>query len=482
MEKIKHELDLLPMVLGSKSKLRANGKGPLIIRITLNCKYKEVSLSENVTPANWLVDEKEVSKNEENYKLINKKIRAAEVDLNRIYDKLFLEYEQVTPLMIKRVYQGEPATEPSKEEKEKVELTLLNLFDDYIVKFGKLVDEGKRSKETLRQWKSTRKKVVDFIIYKYNEEDKEKKEGKNLKTDVFFPEISTDFGDEMYDYFTSEAPSTIADATAKKHIKKTKQIIKQAVKKNLIPSNPIADFVCGGDTNEVIPLEWEEVEKICKKHIGIQRLDEVKDAYIFQCFTGFAYQDLYDLKPENIILVGPTKERWLCKHRGKTGVYEIVPMLPIIEHIIEKYKNHPLCLQRGTLLPIRSNSHYNGYLKEIGAICGIERELNTHLARHTFADIMLNLGMPLEDVSKMLGHKSIRTTQRYASVRKIRIQMNFNKYVRPVIHLTGDIQKLNLTNNQAEQLIENVNSNIDYAYSTGSDTTVNYTYVYSAIA
>ncbi|MNI14023.1 Tyrosine recombinase XerD [compost metagenome] len=96
-----------------------------------------------------------------------------------------------------------------------------------------------------------------------------------------------------------------------------------------------------------------------------------------------------------------------------------------------------MCIKRNSLLPILSNTNYNGYLKEIGAICGIQRELNTHLARHTFADIMLNLGMPLEDVSKMLGHKSIRTTQRYGQVRKNRIKQNFDKFVRPAVQFEG---------------------------------------------
>lgn len=482
MEKIKHELDLLPMVLGSKSKLRSDGKGPLIIRVTLNCKTQEISLSENVTPINWLSELKEVSKFEENYKLINKKIRAAEVDLNRIYDKLYLEYERVTPLMIKRVYKGEPPIEPTKVECEKAQLSLLQLFDVYIEKFEKHVKEGKRSEATLRQWRSTKSKVGRFLSYKYSEEKKEISEDEidlTKITDILFPEISPDFGDEMFDYFTAEAPKTIAEATAKKHIKKTKQIIRLAVKKNLIHSNPIADFICGGDTNEVVPLEWEDVETIYKKHFGVQRLDEVSDAFIFQCFTGFAYQDLYNLTSENIILVGSTKERWLCKHRGKTGVYEIVPILPIVEELIEKYKNHPVCIQRGSLLPILSNAHYNGYLKEIGTICGIEREMNTHLARHTFADIMLNLGMPLEDVSKMLGHKSIRTTQRYARVRKIRIQMNFNKYVRPVIYLTGDLKQEQIMNDPEDQLMENIKTRnlcCSVFNSTAKFGTINYNY------
>ncbi|OJV50951.1 MAG: hypothetical protein BGO31_10820 [Bacteroidetes bacterium 43-16] len=492
MEKIKHELYLLPMVVGTKSKLRSDGKGALKIRITLNCQEEEVFFSTNITPENWLPEQKQVSKKEENYRAINQKIKSVETDLKRIYDKLFIEHEKVTPLMIKRVYQGDPPIELPKKEIEKEKLTLMQAFDKFIKKFGKLVDEKKRSDGTLRQWKSSKKKVIEFLHFS---EEKEKEQNKRQKVeteekeiDILFPEISHDFGDEMYDYLTLEAESKLADATAKKHIKKLKQIIKIAVKKKIILENPIADFVCGGDTNEVIPLEWEEVERINRKDFGIDRLNEVADAFVFQCLTGFAYQDLYGLSPENIILVGPQKERWLCKHRGKTGVMEIVPMLPILEQLIEKYKDHPVCKKRNSLLPILSNTNYNGYLKEIAAICGIPRELHTHLARHTFADIMLNLGMPLEDVSKMLGHKSIRTTQRYAKVRKNRIMNNFNKYVRPqiglsisMIHNSNEIEKRDRIENE-EYKSSNTNGIFSNGFYSTQSNGENYSYSYTLTA
>ncbi len=133
------------------------------------------------------------------------------------------------------------------------------------------------------------------------------------------------------------------------------------------------------------------------------------------------------------------------------------------------------------LLPILSNTHFNAYLKEIADICGIERDLNTHLAWHTFADIMLNLGMPLEDVSKMLGHKSIRTTQRYCKIRLIRIQRNFNEFVRPIlsrlstlsetiqeqINLNPDIDPIKPATTYAEP---SVSSNVGYRFNYISKT------------
>jgi len=112
--------------------------------------------------------------------------------------------------------------------------------------------------------------------------------------------------------------------------------------------------------------------------------------------------------------------------------------MPIAAEIIDKYANHPCRIIQGRLLPINSNARYNGYLKELAAIAGIKRELNTHLARHTFADIMLNLfEFSLEEVSIMLGHKSIRTTQRYAKVSKHKISRTWSRVRSNVFTKTG---------------------------------------------
>jgi len=123
-------------------------------------------------------------------------------------------------------------------------------------------------------------------------------------------------------------------------------------------------------------------------------------------------------------------------------------------------------------MPVNSNTRYNGYLKEIAAICGIDRPLNTHLARHTFADIMLNLGMPIEDVGKMLGHRSIRTTQRYCRVNKERIQKNFNELVRPVLNLNG-VMKV-VEGNNAPRKEESSNIIHFSSYTSTGETTFSY--------
>ncbi len=178
------------------------------------------------------------------------------------------------------------------------------------------------------------------------------------------------------------------------------------------------------DEKEPLRLEMEELEALVSKEISIGRLAEARDCYVFMCDTGYASEDAFGLGPENIF-VGKHGNKWITKERQKTEQAECVPLLPIPLEIIKRYKNHPECDSRNKLLPVRSNQRFNGYLKEIAAICGINKELTTHTARHTFATtVALENDVPIETVSKMLGHRSIKTTQRYAKVTRKKISKN----------------------------------------------------------
>jgi site-specific recombinase XerD len=313
--------------------------------------------------------------------------------------------------MLKNAYLGLPLSH-SKSKPERAarpSQTLLDAFDEFIALFERKAKKGIRSEGTLRHWRSTKRKVEAFIRFRYQ------------RRDIEMTEIDQCFAEEFYDYLTLHLDEPLSEVTAKKLVKWTRQIVKIGVKKKVITANPLEGFVCSGGNKEVMPLELFEVEAIHKKQIDIDRIGEVRDAFIFQCFTGFAYQDMYNLSPENIVKVGRSGEKRLIKDRGKTEVTEMVPILPVVQELIDKYQSHPYCKVNNRLIPVNSNFRYNVYLKELAVICGIKRPLNTHLARHTFADMMLNNGVPLEDVGKMLGHRNIRTTQRYARVRKQRI-------------------------------------------------------------
>lgn len=199
-------------------------------------------------------------------------------------------------------------------------MTLLQLADQHNRDFEKLVEKELRSAPTLRQWKATRKEIAEFIRFKYKRED------------INLDEIQYSFATNFYKYLTTERSVALQEAAAKKQLKNTKQLMSLAEDNNFLVKNPIQKFRCGGDETDVTPLEFYEVDLIWRKKIAIERLAEVRDAFIFQCFTGFAFQDAYGISEENIVKVGIKGERWLIKDRGKTGVSEMVPIMPIVDH------------------------------------------------------------------------------------------------------------------------------------------------------
>jgi site-specific recombinase XerD len=212
-----------------------------------------------------------------------------------------------------------------------------------------------------------------------------------------------------------------------KYLSRTKSVLKMATEREWIPTNPIASFKCSFIERDPLRLELHELETLYNKEIKIRRLEEARDIYVFMCYTGFAYIDTFQLTGKNIFW-GIDKRKSIARDRQKTDGTECVPLLEIPLEILQKYKDHPYCLNSGKLLPVNSNQRFNAYLKEIADICGIEKELTTHTGRHTFATtVTLENDVPLETVGKMLGHRSIRSTQRYARVTKKKISNNMNE-------------------------------------------------------
>ena len=171
-------------------------------------------------------------------------------------------------------------------------------------------------------------------------------------------------------------------------------------------------------------LTDEEVLQIVNKELNVPRLELVRDIFIFSCFTGLAYIDVANLTPDNIVMLGG--KEWIMTKRQKTSVETNVLLLDIPKRIISKYSHQTY--RDGKLFPILSNQKTNSYLKEIADICGIKKNLTFHLARHTFATLCLSKGVPMESVSKMLGHTNIRTTQIYARITNKKIEHDMEQF------------------------------------------------------
>ena len=177
----------------------------------------------------------------------------------------------------------------------------------------------------------------------------------------------------------------------------------------------------------------EEILKIANKDLGIQRLELVRDLFVFSCFTGLAYIDVANLTSENIVTLDD--KQWIMTKRQKMSVATNVLLLDIPKNIIEKYSDKTY--RDGKLFPMLTNQRTNSYLKEIADICGIKKDLTFHMARHTFATMSLSKGVSMESVSKMLGHTNIKTTQIYARITNKKIEHDMEQ-------LAGKLDKFNV--------------------------------------
>jgi site-specific recombinase XerD len=206
-----------------------------------------------------------------------------------------------------------------------------------------------------------------------------------------------------------------------KMIKNLGKIINICCENGTAESNPIAFYKGRTKTVDRNFLSQEEIQIILQKRFVSARLDVIRDVFLFCCFTGLAYADVQKLKITDI-QKGIDGELWIIKNRQKTNVRASIPLLQNAVELINKYENHPVCSNLGNVFPVPSNQKMNEYLKEIAELCGIEKKLTSHIARHTFATTVTLLnGVPIESVSKMLGHTNIRTTQHYAKILDIKL-------------------------------------------------------------
>jgi site-specific recombinase XerD len=164
-------------------------------------------------------------------------------------------------------------------------------------------------------------------------------------------------------------------------------------------------------------LNEKELQSLADLDISVERIARIRDFFLFSCYTGLAYIDLKNLKRQEIEAGDSETGLWIRTKRQKTGIRTNVPLLELPCLIINKYNKLDSLRPTDPVLPIPSNQKMNAYLKELADLCGIEKELTFHIARHTFATtVTLMNGVPIESVSKMLGHTNLKSTQHYAKV------------------------------------------------------------------
>jgi len=201
-----------------------------------------------------------------------------------------------------------------------------------------------------------------------------------------------------------------------KYLTNFKKIIRICLNNSWLEKDPFVGFKMNKQDVEPEYLTEDELQALASKEFAIARLTQVRDIFLFCCFTGLAYADVHKLTRSQIVK-GIDGEQWIFTRRQKTETASRIPLLPTATAILDRYENDPQCIIKGKILPVPTNQKMNGYLKEIADLCGITKYLTTHMARHTFATtVTLTNGVPIESVSKMLGHKNLKTTQHYAKI------------------------------------------------------------------
>lgn len=370
------------------------GEHAIYTRVYLDGKRTELSTRLFVHPRFWDSNNAQVKTTHPDHNHINTTLADIKAEIRREFLFMTATTSLVKLEDLKRKY--------LKIEEKPVHKTLCEAFDYHNLKVEQLAKVGKLSTETLERYKITKKKIVGFMqeVYKVND--------KPLK------DLKLNFVTDLEHYFLTT--QKLHCNTTYKYIKNLKKVVQFAIDADWLTKHPFNQYKSHYVWRERDVLLQEEVDKLMNFEISIPRLAEVRDVFIFCCYTGFAYIDTFNFE-RDAVMRGLDGEYWLKAHRQKTKVKESVPLLPIPLKIIERYREHPYCMQYNKLLPINTNQRYNAYLKELADLCGIKKNLTTHIARHTFATtITLSNGVPIETVSSMLGHKNIKTTQIYAKV------------------------------------------------------------------
>lgn len=378
-------------IYAKTTKANAAGQLPIYFRLTVDGQRFEFSSKKFIEKSKWSSELSKMKGSSEEARTINSYLDLMKSKVFDIQMELIHKNEELSLENFKSRILG-------THQRERM---IIPIYQNHNDKIEELIGNG-YAYGTLERFKISLKHLEEFILWKYN------------VSDISINKIDYAFVIEFEFYLRSVKKCN--NNTAVKYVRNFRKIIKICLDNDWLDKNPCSRYE--GKMKEVERdfLTEEELSRIYNKRFSSERLTLVKDIFIFSCYTGLAYVDVKGLKRDHIG-IGIDGEKWIFKNRQKTDTKSKIPVLPIAAEIIKKYENHPRCLNDDTILPILTNQKMNGYLKEVGDLCDISKEITFHMARHTFAtSVTLTNGVPIETVSKMLGHKNIQTTQHYAKI------------------------------------------------------------------
>ncbi len=367
------------------------GPLPIYLRITTNGERFEISTKRECEPEKWNSVTGRKNGTREDARVLNSYLDAMQLKVYDIQKQMLEANIDLSAEKLRNRING--VSDKSKD--------ILEIFRDHNEKLARMVGTD-YALGTLGRYKTSFDHTKAFIEWKYK------------ATEFNITKLDYDFISEYAFWLKTE--KQLGHNTAMKYLTNFKKIVIICVKKGWLARDPFSNFQISLREVNREALTPVELQNISNKDLGNPRLEHVRDIFIFCCFTGLAYADAYKLKRSEII-DGVDGEKWLSIKRQKTDTPSRIPILPMAQIILDKYACHPECIAKGKVLPVLSNQKMNSYLKEIGDVCRVNKPITFHLARHTFATtVTLTNGVPIESVSKMLGHRNIKTTQHYAKI------------------------------------------------------------------
>jgi site-specific recombinase XerD len=380
-------------------KKRTNSKEekvPVYVRITCDGQRAELATGQKIQSKLWNSNEERAKGKTDGVSKLNAELNEVELRINDTIRYLKDCGEELTAEKIKNRFLG-------KTEKP---IMLIDVFKEHNRKVAALINQ-EFAPATVTRYETTLKHTQDFMQWKYKIRD------------IRVKEIDHRFISEFEFYLRSERKCN--NNSAFKYIKNFGKIIRICLASGWISVNPFLNYKIKIKKVDRPFLSKEELGDMASKKFVSARLEQVRDIFLFSCYTGLSYIDVQTLKRSEIVR-GFDGEQWIFTSRQKTDAPSRIPLLPYALGVIDKYQDHPQCAGEDRLLPILSNQKMNAYLKEIADLCGINKDLTFHIARHTFATTVTLLnGVPIESVSKMLGHTSIKTTQHYARILDLKV-------------------------------------------------------------
>jgi site-specific recombinase XerD len=375
-----------------KSQSRTSELSIVYLRVTIDGVRTEISMHRQCDSKDWNSMSGRLKGRTEEVKAFNSYLETVQLKVYELYKQMISDGSEINCEIFKTKFLGIDTEKPRM---------LIEIFEHHNNQFRELV--GKEfAIGTYKRFEVCKKSLVEFLQWKFQVHD------------LSIKKLNFEF---IHDYeFYLKSVRNCTHNTVMGYIKKLKKVVRQCVAKNWLDKDPFMSYkITIRETNRTI-LSEKELQILSSKVIVTQRLEQVRDIFLFSCYTGLSYSDVEKLTASDIS-VGIDGEKWIFTTRTKTDTPSRIPLLSAALAILDKYNTAQKTSGSNKLLPVISNQRLNTYLKELADVCGIHKELTFHCARHTFATtVTLTNGVPIETVSKMLGHKSLRTTQHYAKI------------------------------------------------------------------